>query len=214
MNSSRVSASETMYPSTINLFFRLPPPSSSAEPVARALPPIQDPYELRQPHQTLKEALPTLEISSQSAWVTKEALNHVQASGCRYLAEQKAERLSGSRTAASTLWKTNYERRKASAIDAMDTHATHRRKLSVLRNVHPCLAFSRSVSSFSSDWASRVAISCIASLLIYPHGFRDLLTPVLYATHKIWPEESAYRRADRSAGADGSREVRVAGRSA
>ena len=72
------------------------------------------------------------------------------------------------------------------------THAAHRRRLSVRRNVQPRLPPSVAEPS-AARASSSAAMSWMASLLTYPHGFRERRTPVLYAVQRIWPEDSARR---------------------
>lgn len=85
------------------------------------------------------------------------------------------------------------------------TYAAHNRRLSVRLNVQPVLLF-----SFSSSAASSATISWMESGEIKPQGLRDHRTPVLYAMHRSWPDESARRNAFLSV-AGGNNEQRCSG---
>ena len=80
------------------------------------------------------------------------------------------------------------------------TYAPHRRRLSVRLNVQPLRPFSACEPSTADaeSASSRAAISCIESSLIYPHGFLDCLTPILYATQSNCPDDKVFRSSARS----------------
>jgi hypothetical protein len=80
------------------------------------------------------------------------------------------------------------------------TYAPHRRRLSVRLNVQPLRPFSACEPSTADaeSASSRATISCIESSLIYPHGFLDCLTPMLYTTQSNWPDDKVFRSSARS----------------
>jgi hypothetical protein len=60
----------------------------------------------------------------------------------------------------------------------------------VCLNVQPLRPFSACEPSTADTESAR---SCIGSSLIYPHGFLDCLTPMLYVMQRNWPDDKVFR---------------------